>query len=146
MTHIELFAGIGTCALAAEWAGFDPLTFVEIDPFCQRVLNKNFPGVPIHGDIKTFDAKPFRGGVDLLCGGFPCQPFSAAGESLRGRNCLTSSNVSRAVMSGIEGVRSSYDGIRIVLFTRHRCRRWNSRGISPRNFSVPPSLRIERVP
>lgn len=53
-THIDLFSGIGGLALAARWAGIKTVQFVEIDPFCQKVLKKNFPGVPIHDDIKTF--------------------------------------------------------------------------------------------
>ena len=53
-THLDLFSGIGGFALAARWAGIKTVQFVEIDPFCQKVLKKNFPGVPIHDDIKTF--------------------------------------------------------------------------------------------
>jgi DNA (cytosine-5)-methyltransferase 1 len=78
MTHIDLFSGIGGFALAARWAGLKTVQFVEIDPFCSRVLAKNFPGVPIHDDIKTFKwtgERPF-----ILTGGFPCQPFSCAGK------------------------------------------------------------------
>jgi len=54
LTHIDLFSGIGGFALAARWAGIKTVQFVEIDKFCQKVLQKNFPGVPIHDDIKTF--------------------------------------------------------------------------------------------
>lgn len=54
LTHVDLFSGIGGFALAARWAGLTTVQFVELDPFCQRVLQKNFPGVKIHGDIKTF--------------------------------------------------------------------------------------------
>ncbi len=54
MNHVDLFSGIGGFALAARWAGIQTVQFVEIDPFCQKVLQKNFPGVPIHDDIKTF--------------------------------------------------------------------------------------------
>lgn len=77
LTHIDLFSGIGGFALAARWAGIKTVQFVEIDPFCQKVLTKNFPGVSIHGDIKTFHwtgDTPF-----LLTGGFPCQDISCAG-------------------------------------------------------------------
>ena len=81
MTHLDLFSGIGGFALAAKWAGLTTVQFVEYDAFCQKILTKNFPGVPIHGDIKSFRAdgivSPF-----LLTGGYPCQPFSQAGKRL----------------------------------------------------------------
>lgn len=80
MKHLDLFSGIGGFALAARWMGWETIQFVEIDKFCQKVLNKNFPNVPIHGDIKTFDGSKYRGTVDILTGGFPCQPFSTAGS------------------------------------------------------------------
>jgi DNA (cytosine-5)-methyltransferase 1 len=80
MKHLDLFSGIGGFALAARWMGWQTVQFVEIDSFCQKVLNKNFPNVPIHGDIKTFDGTELRGTVDILTGGFPCQPFSGAGK------------------------------------------------------------------
>ena len=56
--------------------GFETVQFVEIDPYCQKVLAKNFPGVPIHDDIRSF--RP--GSADIITGGFPCQPFSVAGK------------------------------------------------------------------
>jgi DNA (cytosine-5)-methyltransferase 1 len=80
MRHLDLFSGIGGFALAARWMDWQTVQFVEIDSFCQKVLNKNFPNVPIHGDIKTFDGSTFRGAVDILTGGFPCQPYSSAGQ------------------------------------------------------------------
>ena len=67
--------------MAARWAGIQTVQFVEIDPFCQKVLQKNFPGVPIHDDIKTFDGTKYPN-VFLLTGGFPCQPFSCAGKRM----------------------------------------------------------------
>ena len=79
-THLDLFSGIGGFALAAQWAGGKTIQMVEIDLFCQKVLAKNFPNVPIHGDIKTFDGRPFNGKIDLLTGGVPCQPASDAGK------------------------------------------------------------------
>ena len=79
-TLMDVFSGIGGFSLAGRNVGFKTLNFVEIDPFCRAVLAKNFPGVPIENDIRTFDGRPFRGRVDVLCGGFPCQPFSCAGK------------------------------------------------------------------
>jgi len=79
VTHLELFAGIGGIALASEWAGFEHVGFVERDPFCQKVLAKHWPNVPIYDDVRTFDGTKFRG-VDLISGGFPCQPHSLAGS------------------------------------------------------------------
>lgn len=80
MKVLDLFAGIGGFSLAAHWMGWKTVQFVEKEPFCQKVLNKNFPGVPIHDDIFTFSGEPFRGRIDIITGGFPCQPFSAAGK------------------------------------------------------------------
>jgi DNA (cytosine-5)-methyltransferase 1 len=61
--------------------GWSTVAFVERDKFCQRVLRKNFgQDIEIHDDITTFSGKPFRGRVDVVTGGFPCQPFSAAGK------------------------------------------------------------------
>ena len=81
-THIGLFSGIGGFELAARWNGLQTILMVEKDKHCQAVLRKNFPGVDIHGDIKQSDFKPFRGRTWLLTGGFPCQPFSVAGNRL----------------------------------------------------------------
>jgi len=83
MRHLDLFSGIGGFALAAQWTWgkeHEIISFVEIEDFPQKVLKKNFPGVPIHDDIKTFNGEKFRGTVDLVTGGFPCQPYSVAGK------------------------------------------------------------------
>lgn len=83
MRHIDLFAGIAGFSLAARWAWGDEhetVAFVERDPFCQKVIARNFPGARIHSDIRDFDATQYRGTIDLLTGGAPCQPFSVAGK------------------------------------------------------------------
>ena len=80
MRHLGLFEGIGGFMLAAEWMGWDHVAWVEKDEKAQLVLNKNFPNVKGYGDIKEFDGKKYRGQVDIITGGFPCQPFSVAGK------------------------------------------------------------------
>ena len=76
---LDLFSGIGGFSYAAERlvGGFETTQFVEIDPYCQKVLRKNF-NVPIHDDIKTFNAK--EGQFDIITAGFPCQDLSIAGR------------------------------------------------------------------
>ena len=80
MTHGSLFSGIGGFDLAARWMGWENVFHVERDPFCRQVLAHHFPKSQSFDDIKTFDATPFRGRLRVLSGGFPCQPFSAAGK------------------------------------------------------------------
>lgn len=79
LKHLDLFSGIGGFALAARWAGFDTVGFCEIEEYPRKVLEKNFPGVTIHGDIKDLDGSEYEG-VELVTGGYPCQPFSRAGK------------------------------------------------------------------
>jgi len=76
---IDTFSGIGGFSLAARWlGGIETVQFVEREPYCQRILAKHFPGIPIHDDICTFNPEP--GSVDIVCGGFPCQDISQAGK------------------------------------------------------------------
>jgi len=79
---LSLFAGIGGIELGLERAGMTVVGQVDIDPFCRRLLAQHWPGVPQHDDIRTTPewwASEPRPIVDVVCGGFPCQPFSNAG-------------------------------------------------------------------
>lgn len=80
MIHASLFSGIGGFDLAAEWAGWGNAFNCEIDPFCRQVLKYHFPDAIQYDDVKTTDFTVWRGRVDVLSGGFPCQPFSTAGK------------------------------------------------------------------
>jgi len=76
---LDTFSGIGGFSLAASWiGGFETIGFVEREPFCQKILSKHWPSVPIHDDITTFN--PAMGSADVICGGFPCQDISVAGK------------------------------------------------------------------
>lgn len=77
---LDLFSGIGGFSLGLERAGMETVAFCEIDKFCQQVLKKHWPDVPVFKDITKLDGKQFNGAVDVVCGGFPCQPFSVAGK------------------------------------------------------------------
>lgn len=105
-THLDLFSGIGGFAIAAGWAGFRTVGFCEIEPYAQAILKERFGAVAdadqgrirrerasrqeghaelccerptLHTDIRQLDGRRYAG-VDLLTGGFPCQPFSVAGK------------------------------------------------------------------
>ena len=78
--HLDLFSGIGGFALAAKWVGgIETIGFCEIDEWARKVLNKNFPSIPIHHDVKTLDPKN-HDSIELITAGYPCQPFSVAGK------------------------------------------------------------------
>lgn len=80
MRLLNLFDGIGGFALAAEWMGWDNVASCEIDPFCRRVLDYHFKYRYIYADIRQADFTGLRGKIDIITGGFPCQPFSLAGK------------------------------------------------------------------
>jgi DNA (cytosine-5)-methyltransferase 1 len=77
VTHIDLFSGIGGFALACRHVGLDTACFCESDPYCQRVLRKHWPDVPIIDDIKQFNGHEWQRPT-LLTAGFPCQDVSIA--------------------------------------------------------------------
>jgi DNA (cytosine-5)-methyltransferase 1 len=81
---LDLFSGIGGISLGLErTGGFRTVAFCERDRFCRAVLEKHWPGVPVFGDVSSLDGRAFRGTVDVIAGGFPCQPFSSASRGRR---------------------------------------------------------------
>ena len=82
MTHGSLFSGIGGFDLASEWMGWDNKFHCEWEDFPRRVLEYHFPNATSYGDIKQTDFTIWRGRIDILSGGFPCQPYSNAGKRL----------------------------------------------------------------
>jgi len=87
MQIIDTFSGIGGFSLAGRWMGWETVQFCEIDLWCQKVLSKHWPGVPIHDDIKTLTREKILQngrwnpeGPTIVVGGVPCQPASHAGK------------------------------------------------------------------
>lgn len=79
-THASLFSGIGGAELAASWLGWDNVFHCEINEFPRKVLEYWFPNSISYEDITKTDFTEWRGRIDVLTGGFPCQPFSVAGK------------------------------------------------------------------
>ena len=82
MRHGSLFSGIGGFDLAAEWCGWENVFHCEWNPFGQKVLKHHFPKSISYNDITKTDFSIHRGHIDILSGGFPCQPYSSAGKRL----------------------------------------------------------------
>ena len=83
MRHVDLCSGIGGFSLGFEWAGLSkPILFCDVEPWCRRVLSKHWPDVPVASDVKELANDPDRNvpDCDILTAGYPCQPFSLAGE------------------------------------------------------------------
>ena len=82
MKHGSLFSGIGGFDLAAEWCGWENVFHCEWNTFGQKVLKHHFPKSISYNDITKTDFSIHRGEIDILSGGFPCQPYSSAGKRL----------------------------------------------------------------
>ena len=82
MTHASLFSGIGGFDLAAEWMGWENVFHCEWNPFGQKILKHYWPNSELFTDITKSDFKKYANTIDILTGGFPCQPYSAAGKRL----------------------------------------------------------------
>lgn len=82
LSHGSLFSGIGGFDLAAEWMGWENKFHCEIEEFPKRVLKYYWPNAKSYDDITKTDFTIWRGKIDILTGGFPCQPYSVAGKRL----------------------------------------------------------------
>lgn len=83
MKVLDLFSGIGGFSLGLERAGFETVAFCEPNPFCQAILKKHWPDVPVYEDVRELSADRLANdGIvfDAICGGFPCQDISFAGK------------------------------------------------------------------
>ncbi len=83
MKVLDLFSGIGGFSIGLEEAGFETAAFCEIEDYPRAVLRKHWPDTPIYRDVRQLTREQLRAdGIvpDLLCGGYPCQPFSVAGR------------------------------------------------------------------
>ena len=80
MNHASLFSGIGGAEIAAEWMGWENAFHVEINPFGRKILEYWYPNSISYEDITKTDFSEWRGRIDVLTAGFPCQPFSLAGQ------------------------------------------------------------------
>lgn len=78
-THLDLCSGIGGFALGFNHAGFETVGFAEIDPYCSQLLESHWPGVPNFGDVSELLSKDLPH-ADIITAGYPCQPFSFAGQ------------------------------------------------------------------
>ena len=101
MTHASVFSGIGGPEVAATMLGWENLFHCEINPFGRQVLDYWYPNSKSYEDITTTDFTEWRGRVDVLTGGFPCQPFSLTGDAearrmtaTSGRQCIAPSTKS----------------------------------------------------
>lgn len=109
MKVLDLFSGIGGMSLGLKWAGMTTVGFVEIEPFCRKILARHWPEVWIHDDIRTLPIESIRercSSIDIVTAGFPCQDVSCAGkgEGIDGKQ----SGLWREARRIIEGIRPAW--------------------------------------
>lgn len=83
MNHGSLATGIGGFDIASEWMGWNNVFQCEIDDFCLKVLEKRFPNAIRHKDIRQFGATEYKGRIDVISAGLPCQPYSISNQAKR---------------------------------------------------------------
>lgn len=105
MKHIGLFEGIGGFSLAARWVGWETVAWCEWNKFGQKVLRYHFPDAEGFGDITKTDFIKYANSIDIITGGFPCQPYSTAGKRL-GKNDVR--HLWPEMLRAIREVRPSY--------------------------------------
>ena len=138
MKILDLFSGIGGFSLGFNRAGFETVAFCEKDKFCKKVLKKHWPETIVHDDIFKLDGGGYSG-IDVITGGYPCQPFSVAGKkkgSEDSRNLwpemfrvIKQSRPAWVVCENVYGhIRLGLDGVLLDL---------ESEGYSTRTFIVP---------
>ncbi len=98
-THASVFTGIGVFDLAAQEAEFTNVFQVELDKWCHKILNQNFPNTDKYFDINEFNAKKYRGSIGVVSGGFPCQDISISGrgEGINGKRSGLWNEYSRVI-------------------------------------------------
>lgn len=120
LRYLSVFSGIEAASLAVRPLGWKPVAFAETDPFCSQLLAERYPGVPNLGDVRRINGELYRGRVDVLCGGPPCQAFSVAGarnslQDARGDLTLEFTKLADAVdaplveIENVEGILSAKD-------------------------------------
>jgi DNA (cytosine-5)-methyltransferase 1 len=82
MKHLGLFEGIGGFSLASRWMGWETIAWCEWNEFGQKILKHHFPNAEGFGDITKTNFSKYANKIDILTGGFPCQPYSSAGKRL----------------------------------------------------------------
>ena len=144
MRELHLFAGVGGGILAGDLLGHTTVCAVEVDPYCQSVLRArqadgSLPEFPIHSDIESFDPAPWRGQVDVVCGGFPCQPFSEAGHALRGKGVEDHRYLWPEMFRVVREIRPTYvfaENVNIQAFVEPLR---DLRGVG---YTVPPAIQL----
>ena len=136
---LSLFSGIGGIDLAFEWAGGQVVAMCEIQPYCQKILRKHWPNVPLFEDIKNLRGTDV-GTVDVIYGGFPCQPCEEATAWQEGRKDKTIHDI---YGRSFRGWSVKLDRVGLSLSSLRKCT-WNSASRSRRCMQGLGASRLQR--